>query len=752
MKRKNLELLKKNGFNVPKFDVIEWKNRNKEIDIKKYKGKYAIRSSSYLEDGNTNSFAGQFDTYLNVSPRKINKKVKDCFNSINNKNVIDYLKKNKIKNSALKMDVIIQEMVNSKLSGVIFTSNPQGLLNESVIVVGKGLGNKIVEDRVDTTTYYYNNTDSVYYYEGKRDLLSKKQIDELLKISNNIKPLLGEYLDIEFAFEKDIIYILQARPITTISDKKLVILDNSNIVESYPGISLPLTISFVNKVYSGVFKSLAYRITRSKQLITKNNDYFNNMVSSSNGRLYYKISNWYGLLEVLPFHKKIIPIWQDMLGVKNKTYEKNVLRVTLFIRIKTFFNILIELKKVTKNMDNLNNRFIEINNDFYNSFKSGMKTKDILKLYVSIRDDLFSIWDITLINDLYAFIYTGMLKKRLFKKKYSNDLINEYISGISNIESLKPIKELINLSYVKGRINKTDYNMLFDRYIDLYGDRNLEELKLESKTFRTNRELLNKKIREYRKDKNKLNELYNNLNSNTKVNIKTDFITRWISNKAIIGIRNREISRLNRSRIYGIVRTMFLEIGKNFVKEKKIRKVEDIFYLDIEDIVNNKKVDLKKLISNRKKEYTIYEELPNYSRLIFTNKEFDKSHKRVNQVKKEISKNILEGIPTSNGIVEGEALVIDNINKKYDVKDKILITKMTDPGWVFLLATAKGVIAEKGSLLSHTAIISREIKIPSIVGVDDATNIIKTGDYIRMDADKGKIEIIKRRKNGLYKV
>ena len=197
---------------------------------------------------------------------------------------------------------------------------------------------------------------------------------------------------------------------------------------------------------------------------------------------------------------------------------------------------------------------------------------------------------------------------------------------------------------------------------------------------------------------------------------------------------------------------MFLEIGKNFVKEKKIRKVEDIFYLDIEEIVNNKKVDLKKLISNRKKEYTIYEELPNYSRLIFTNKEFDKSHKRVNQVKKEISKNILEGIPTSNGIVEGEALVIDNINKKYNVKDKILITKMTDPGWVFLLATAKGVIAEKGSLLSHTAIISREIKIPSIVGVDDATNIIKTGDYIRMDADKGKIEIIKRRKNGLYKV
>ena len=71
---------------------------------------------------------------------------------------------------------------------------------------------------------------------------------------------------------------------------------------------------------------------------------------------------------------------------------------------------------------------------------------------------------------------------------------------------------------------------------------------------------------------------------------------------------------------------------------------------------------------------------------------------------------------------------------------------MTDPGWVFLLANAKGVISEKGSILSHTAIISREINIPSIVGVEKATEIIKTGDYIEMDAYKGTIKILKRGK------
>ena len=742
MKKDNLILLKAKGFNVPRFDIIEWNDRNTDIDIKKYKRKYAIRSSSYLEDGEKNSFAGQFDTYLNVSPKDINKKVKQCFNSINNKNVLDYLRKNKIDKTNLKMDVIIQEMVNSNLSGIIFTANPQGLLNETVIVVGKGLGNKIVEDRIDTTTYYYNNTDNIYYYDGKKDLLSKKQIDELLILSNRIKELLGEYIDIEFAIEKDKIYILQARPITTINDKKQVILDNSNIVESYPGVSSPLTISFVKKVYSGVFRSLSLRITKNKKIIEKNYDYFNNMVSSSNGRIYYKISNWYGLLETLPFHKKIIPIWQDMMGVNNKSYEKNILRISPFTRIKTFFNILFELKKSQKNMEILNNKFIEINNEFNNSFKKGMKTKDILKLYVKIRDELFSIWDVTLINDLYTFIYTGRLKNKLKKKNYSEETINEYISGISNIESLKPIKELINLSYIKGKISKDEYKELFNDYINLYGDRNLEELKLESKSFRTNPELLNKKIREYRKDKNKLKELYEELNSNKSTKIKTNSLTK----KVISGISNREISRLNRTRIYGMVRTMFIEIGKNLVKERKIRKVEDIFYLDIEEIVNNKKLDLKKLISVRKKEYIMYKELPNYSRLIFSEKEFDKHHKRVNKVEKEISKNILEGTPTSNGKAVGEALVIEDINKKYDVKDKILITKMTDPGWVFLLANAIGIISEKGSLLSHTAIISREIKIPSIVGVEDATTIIKTGDYISMDATTGKIEIIRRRK------
>ena len=70
---------------------------------------------------------------------------------------------------------------------------------------------------------------------------------------------------------------------------------------------------------------------------------------------------------------------------------------------------------------------------------------------------------------------------------------------------------------------------------------------------------------------------------------------------------------------------------------------------------------------------------------------------------------------------------------------------MTDPGWVFLLSNSKGIISEKGSLLSHTAIISRELKIPAVVGVKDAFDLIKDGDIIELDGNTGTIKICERK-------
>ena len=322
------------------------------------------------------------------------------------------------------------------------------------------------------------------------------------------------------------------------------------------------------------------------------------------------------------------------------------------------------------------------------------------------------------------------------------------INLFKTVYNIKEVFFALKLAYNKDKLSPKEYELEFWDYIIKYGDRNLEELKIESLTFRTNPELLTQKIDEYRSDKNKLEKIYNDLMSNSeKIEIKEDFVTKFLIRKCMSGINNREISRLNRCRIYGMVRKMILQIGQIYKEQNIIQEVRDIFYLELDEIKEllEHKYDKKELVETRKKEYEMYSMLPAYSRLIFENKEFNKNHNSINMTKIYNDNKELKGTPCSNGIIKGEALVVNNVNEVKNVKDKILITKMTDPGWVFLLATAKGVVSEKGSLLSHTAIISRELKIPAIVGVESLLDSIKTGDIIEIDGTKGTIKILEKK-------
>ena len=97
------------------------------------------------------------------------------------------------------------------------------------------------------------------------------------------------------------------------------------------------------------------------------------------------------------------------------------------------------------------------------------------------------------------------------------------------------------------------------------------------------------------------------------------------------------------------------------------------------------------------------------------------------------------------GVVKGEVLLIESPDINIDTSNKIIVTKTTDPGWVFLIKNCIGIIAEKGSMLSHTAIITRELKKPSVVNVKDITKVVKTGDIVELNAIEGTVTILKRK-------
>ena len=707
---------------------------------------FSVRSSSCVEDSSENSFAGQFDTFLNVERKDIAERITDCVCSLYNENVLIYMEQAGLDIGMLKMNVIVQRMVNSDVSGIVFTANPQGILNETVIVAGRGLGENVVSDRIDTTSYYYSLTDNIYYYDGKENLLSDEKVHEIIETSKKITECICKYADIEFAVENDELFILQARPITTISDERPILFDNSNIVESYPGLSTPLTVSFVEMVFAGVFKDAGRRILKNEKELKKQYHILENTVGTSNGRLYYNLNSWYSAIKFLPFSKKIIGIWQELVGVKYKEYDESENKINPFVKASVYFNTAYELINTPKNMKKLNERFIEIKNYVYRRFKDDMSAKEILELFDKIQNQLLSCWGITLLNDTYAFIFTGLLKAHL-KNKYKNheEIANSYISGISNIESMKPVKEMISIALEKDSMTPEEYRRRTAEYIDVYGDRCLEELKLETETFRTNPELFHKKINEFADDKEKLAPLLGEQNQGKAVDIKHDPVTKFLSKRCMLGIGNREIQRLNRSRIFGMVREAVLRLGKIYADSGCIEETRDVFYLTLDEVYSlaDMPEDMKETVLNRKKKYEMFAMLPAYSRIVFSEKAFDKNHRNINMTSVHCGKDEMVGVPCSNGVVEGEAYVVTDVKQAESVKDKILITKMTDPGWVFLLAEAKGVVSEKGSLLSHTAIISRELGIPAVVGIDGLMSTVKTGDIVRLDGATGIVKILR---------
>jgi pyruvate,water dikinase len=102
----------------------------------------------------------------------------------------------------------------------------------------------------------------------------------------------------------------------------------------------------------------------------------------------------------------------------------------------------------------------------------------------------------------------------------------------------------------------------------------------------------------------------------------------------------------------------------------------------------------------------------------------------------------LQGIGCSAGRVRGRARVVRSPEQHLNINGEILVAPMTDPGWVFLMVPARGLIVERGSILSHTAIIGRELGIPTVVGVPDATSIITDGQMLELDGAAGTIRIL----------
>lgn len=743
-KHEGLQFLESISLKVPAYKVLESHEMLSRLQQEDWKTflrsdrRYAVRSSAHGEDSLDQSFAGLFETYLEIEAGELARAIEKVRKSLHDANAKVYSSQSDSEpaKQAIKMDVIVQEMIHPDIAGILFTAHPRGLLNEMVVQLAYGQGKDLVDGKTIQTTYYYNpEIESLFFVrEDESPILEEALLQELLRAMRHIKKHEAGPSDVEFCIRDGKIYFLQRRAITSIDETVEVILDNSNIVESYPGLTLPLSASFANLAYKTVFEALVERMLGEAARTQAFYPNLSKMVRSYQGRMYYQISNWYRLLKTLPFSKKFIPIWQESMGVQNKLVEEEDIKLSLPLRLRFLFRLLTNFFFVPKKMQVLDRAFIELEQFYREHDMQTMGIKDLSTLFDRLKRELRKYWDITLLNDLYAFLFTGLLRRR----KTSQDVVsNESLAGIHGIASMEPVYLLQRMLEVEEGSNA--FGKLREDFLDRFGDRALEELKLESQTFRQNPNILDQLLDQFRQEGGII------LPEHKQYEVASrGFWNRFLQKRARLGIKNREMSRFHRSRLYGMVREMLVRAGQILVEEDRISSVEDVFYLQLEEVFQESAKNYKAIVEKRRIYYDFYAQVPAYPRLEFSGPCFEKQPQSI--VMMEIDEEIanLTGQACSDGIVEAEVLVITKPNNAQHLHGKILVAPFTDPAWAYLLVQAKGLITEKGSLLSHTGIISRELGIPCITQVHLACKRLRSGDRIRMNGSTGEIEVLSR--------
>ena len=191
---------------------------------------------------------------------------------------------------------------------------------------------------------------------------------------------------------------------------------------------------------------------------------------------------------------------------------------------------------------------------------------------------------------------------------------------------------------------------------------------------------------------------------------------------------------------FWLAKQAVLEIAADLVRQNIIGSSDDIFYLsfsEIKELVTGGG-EAKRLITERKKNYAVFRGLA-LPRLITSEGEIiralrDSSH---------IPAGAIQGVSVSAGIVEGRAKVVLDPHAETLDKGEILVARFTDPGWTPLFINAAGLVMEVGGIMTHGSIVAREYGIPAVVGVEDATKLIKTGQLLRVNGDAGYIEILR---------
>ncbi|WP_074594261.1 phosphoenolpyruvate synthase [Bacillus cereus] len=756
---------------------------------------YAVRSSATAEDLPYASFAGQQDTYLNIIGKEnILQHIKKCWASLFTDRAVIYRMQNGFDHNQVSICVVIQKMVFPVASGILFTADPI-TSNRKVLSIDAsfGIGEALVSGLVSADNYKVKEDEIVEKVIATKKLaiygrkeggterkkitpnkqkvqtLTEQQILQLARIGRQIEAYFGCPQDIEWCLVDDTFYIVQSRPITTLYPIPEVN-DGGNHVYISVGhqqmmtdAMKPLGLSFFLLTTNAPMRKAGGRlfVDATQQLaLPASRDYLVNTLGKSDPLVRDALTT---IIE-RDYFIKLLPDEE-----KEKSASKSKPPVSSQPEIEIDPAIVTDLIKNSE-------ASIE-------ELKRNMQTKSRVDVLDFILEDIQQLKKVLFNPQSIAVIMAGMnasawinekMEQWLGEKNVADalsqsvqnnitsemglalmdvaDVIRPYPEVIAYLQHVEEDNFLDELVQYNGGEKTRDTIIAF---LNKYGMRCSGEIDITktrwSEKPATIIPMILNNIRdfEYGASKRKFEEglqealkkeeeLLDRLQHVPDSKQKVEETKRMIRNiRNFIGYREYpKYGMINR---YFIYKQALLKEAEQLVQSGVIHEVDDIYYLTFEElheVVRTKKLDYE-IIHKQKNDYKLYEKLTPPRVMTSDGEIITGKYKREN-----LPADAIVGLPVSSGVIEGRARVILNMEEANLEEGDILVTAFTDPGWTPLFVSIKGLVTEVGGLMTHGAVIAREYGLPAVVGVENATKLIKDGQRIRVHGTEGYIEVL----------
>jgi pyruvate,water dikinase len=689
---------------------------------------------------------------------------------------------------SVDLAVIVQVQVAADVSGVLFTVDPTDAAMLAISAT-RGLAADLVAGRIVGDVYrVHRETLALEGETREAAVLSERDVMRLATLGLRLEHEIDAPQDVEWAICDGAIFVLQARPITVRAAPRAhrTVWDNANIVESFPGITLPLTYSLARESYAAVYRQAAQLAGISDSMLDEHNADLQRMIGLIRGRVYYRLDSWYALLSLLPGFAQNKQFMEQMMGVRESvrwTARRGVrltplevarllilltrmtlLALTLGPRIRAFERM-VEDVCVQQEQADLRSR----------------QMSDLVERYEALTRQIRRQWQAPILNDFLTMLFFGLARRLIARwdLEAAGDLLRA--GGMSSVEPARRVAAMgrtVRSEARLGALFRTHSDLELVRlfragemppeladpireYLDRFGHRCVQELKLEEPSLRDDPLPLFASVRSYIArpdvdlDRSAERDRLARIAAEDQVRRRLSWplglpsprllFVNWIVAGARQRVRDREQMRFARARVFGLARELFTSIGLRLADVGDLDDPRDVFYLTADEACGVIRgtattADLRALVKLRKSESQAYrEEPPLPDRFETTGEPSAEMGRLASRPSGAPANGELRGIPCCAGIARGITRLVTSPREETLEPGEILIARETDPGWITIFPLAAGILIERGSALSHSAIVARELGIPTIVGVRRLTTALSTGVVVEMDGATGLI-------------